>query len=87
MKEYLIVLEKGDNCQRVCSPDVSGCIATGATREEAERLFSDVLEFHIERMGMEGLERNLRSSDNRSKARRFRSTLMAAPKRQKDWFF
>lgn len=55
MREYLVVLEKGDNCWGAYSPDVPGCIATGATREAVESLFREALEFHLEGMEMEGL--------------------------------
>src|SRR5688572_9975113 len=47
-REYVVILEPGENCWGAYSPDVPGCIATGATREEAEKLFAEALAFHIE---------------------------------------
>lgn len=38
MKEYLIVIEKTSTGFSAYSPDVDGCVATGATVEEPKRL-------------------------------------------------
>jgi predicted RNA binding protein YcfA (HicA-like mRNA interferase family)/predicted RNase H-like HicB family nuclease len=54
--KYLIVVEKTDTGFSAYSPDVSGCIATGATSEDVERLMTEALEFHFEGMREEGLE-------------------------------
>jgi predicted RNase H-like HicB family nuclease len=54
--KYLIVVEKTDTGFSAYSPDVPGCIATGATREEVERLPAEALEFHFEGMREECLE-------------------------------
>jgi predicted RNase H-like HicB family nuclease len=55
MKEYLVILERGENCWGAYCPDVPGCIATGATREEAEREYRAALAFHLEGLALEGL--------------------------------
>jgi len=55
MKEYLVILERGEQCWGAYAPDVPGCIATGATSEEAERLFAEALAFHLEGLVLEGL--------------------------------
>ena len=55
MKEYLVILEKGEKSWGAYSPDVPGCIATGATEEEVKNLFREALEFHIEGLVAEGL--------------------------------
>lgn len=55
MKEYLVILEPGEKNWGAYSPDVPGCIATGATREEVEKMFREALEFHLEGMIEEGL--------------------------------
>ncbi len=54
MKEYVVILEKGENCWGAYCPDVPGCIATGPTREEAEALFHEALEFHLEGLALAG---------------------------------
>jgi predicted RNase H-like HicB family nuclease len=37
MKKYLIVIEKTSTGFSAYSPDLDGCVLTGATREEVER--------------------------------------------------
>jgi predicted RNase H-like HicB family nuclease len=37
------------------SPDLDGCIATGATRQEVEREMQEAIAFHLEGMRAEGL--------------------------------
>jgi predicted RNase H-like HicB family nuclease len=36
MYRFLVVIEKANNNSSAYSPDLLGCVATGATREEAE---------------------------------------------------
>ncbi|MBP6963327.1 MAG: type II toxin-antitoxin system HicB family antitoxin [Armatimonadetes bacterium] len=55
MKEYTVIYEHTENNWAAYSPDVPGCMATGKTREEAERNFRDALTFHIEGLKEEGL--------------------------------
>jgi predicted RNase H-like HicB family nuclease len=55
MKEYIVVYERTANNWSAYSPDVPGCMATGKTREEAERSFKEALEFHLEGLKAEGL--------------------------------
>jgi len=46
--EYLIVYERGPTSWGASVPDLPGCFAVGATREEAERLIRGAIESHIE---------------------------------------
>lgn len=55
MREYVVIYEHTDNNWSAYSPDVPGCMATGNTRDEAERNFQDALAFHIEGLKEEGL--------------------------------
>ena len=48
MRRYLIVIESSPTGFSGFSPDVPGCVATGATREAVERELHDAIEFHIE---------------------------------------
>ena len=52
--KYLIVVEKTDTGFSAYSPDLPGCIATAATREEVEQLMSEAMEFHLEGLRLEG---------------------------------
>ena len=50
MYRFLIVIEKGEGNYSAYSPDLPGCIATGATREEAERNMHEAIEIHVRGM-------------------------------------
>ncbi|NJD53667.1 MAG: type II toxin-antitoxin system HicB family antitoxin [Candidatus Methanoperedens sp.] len=47
MYRFLVVIEKADNNYSAYSPDLPGCVATGATREEAENNIYEAIEMHI----------------------------------------
>jgi predicted RNase H-like HicB family nuclease len=54
--QYLIVIEQTDTGFSVYSPDLPGCVSTGATREEVEANMREAVEFHLEGLKLEGLE-------------------------------
>ncbi len=56
MMQYLIVIEKTETGYSAYSPDLPGCVSTGATREELEQNMREAIEFHLEGLKMEGLE-------------------------------
>lgn len=47
MYRFLVVIEKANNNYSAYSPDLPGCVATGATREEAEKNMYEAIEMHI----------------------------------------
>ncbi len=47
MHRFLVVIEKAENNYSAYSPDLPGCIATGATREEAEKNMHEAIEMHV----------------------------------------
>lgn len=47
MHRFLVVIEKADNNYSAYSPDLSGCIATGKTREETEHSMHEAIEMHV----------------------------------------
>ena len=47
MYRFLVVIEKANNNYSAYSPDLQGCVATGATREEAEKNMYEAIEMHI----------------------------------------
>ena len=55
MYRFLIVIEKADGNYSAYSPDLPGCVATGATREEAEQNMYQAIEMHIEGLREDGL--------------------------------
>ena len=54
--KYLIITEETETGYSAYSPDVPGCIATGATIPEAEKNMLEALEFHLEGMKIEGYD-------------------------------
>ena len=47
MHRFLIVIEKAENNYSAYSPDLAGCIATGATIEEVKRNMHEAIDLHI----------------------------------------
>jgi len=54
--KYLVVIEKTQTGYSSYSPDVLGCVSTGATLEEINQNMQEALEFHIDGLIEEGLE-------------------------------
>ena len=54
--KYLVVVEETATGYSAYSPDLPGCVATGATRQEVEQEISDAIAFHIEGLAAEGME-------------------------------
>ena len=52
---YLIVIEKTGSGYSAYSPDIPGCVATGTTRDEAEREMKSAIAFHLEGLKSEGM--------------------------------
>ena len=55
MHKYLVIFEKANGNYSAYSPDIPGCIATGKTREDAERSIKEAISFHIEGLKEDGL--------------------------------
>jgi len=53
---FLVIIEKTKTGFCAFSPDLPGCVATGGTREEAEKNMRDAIAFHLEGMRQEGME-------------------------------
>lgn len=53
--KYLVIIEPTETGFSAYSPDLPGCIATGATREEVVREMQEAMEFHVEGLALEGL--------------------------------
>ncbi len=47
MYRFLVVIEKANNNFSAYSPDLPGCVATGATREETEKNMHEAIEMHV----------------------------------------
>ena len=55
MYRFLVVIEKANDNYSVYSPDLPGCVATGGTREEAERNMHEAIELHVRGLKEDGL--------------------------------
>ena len=53
--KYAVVYEKAPGNCSAYVPDLPGCIATGATREEVKKSIREAIAFHIEGMQLEDL--------------------------------
>jgi predicted RNase H-like HicB family nuclease len=53
--KLLIVVEETASGFSAYSPDVPGCIATGATREEVEQHMKEAVALHLDGMREDGL--------------------------------
>lgn len=62
MYRFLIVIEKANSNYSAYSPDLPGCVATGATREETEKNMYEAIEMHIHGL----LEDNLPVPESKS---------------------
>jgi len=51
--KYLVVIEKTSTGYSAYSPDIAGCIATGASKSEVEKNMREAIEFHLEGLTLE----------------------------------
>ena len=54
--KYLIVVEKTGTGYSAYSPDIDGCAATGATRDEVENNMREAVAFHLEGLAAENVQ-------------------------------
>jgi predicted RNase H-like HicB family nuclease len=54
MKEYTVLYEWGKRNWSAYVPDLPGCVATGKTRKQVEKLIREAIEFHIEGLHAHG---------------------------------
>lgn len=52
--KYLVVIEKTKTGYSAYSPDLPGCVATGSTRQRAERAMRKAIAFHLEGLRAQG---------------------------------
>ena len=51
---YAIVIENAGSNFSAYVPDLPGCVATGVTIDEVERLIREAIEFHLEGLRQDG---------------------------------
>ncbi len=52
--KYLVVIEPSETGFSAYSPDLPGCVVTGATEAEVEREMHEAMKFHVEGLRLEG---------------------------------
>jgi predicted RNase H-like HicB family nuclease len=52
---YAVVIENAGNNYSAYVPDLPGCVATGASLEDAENAIREAIEFHLEGLREDGL--------------------------------
>lgn len=52
--KYAVLFEHSESNWSAYVPDLPGCIATGKTKSETEKLIREAIEFHIEGMRLDG---------------------------------
>ena len=52
--KYLVIIEPTDTGFSSYSPDLPGCVSTGATRAECEANMREAIEFHLDGLREEG---------------------------------
>jgi len=55
MHRFLIVIEKANENYSAYSPDLPGCVASGATRDEIEQNMYEAIELHLQGLKEDGL--------------------------------
>jgi predicted RNase H-like HicB family nuclease len=53
--KYLVVIEESETGFGAYVPDLPGCIAAAASRDEVTRLIHEAIEFHLDGLAEEGL--------------------------------
>jgi predicted RNase H-like HicB family nuclease len=54
MKKYLIVIEETAAGYSAYSPDLLGCVSTGATHAEVEKNMTEAIAFHLDGLRQDG---------------------------------
>ena len=55
MSKFLVIIEDTKTGYSAYSPDLPGCVSTGATKKEIQENITEAIKFHLEGMKDEGL--------------------------------
>jgi predicted RNase H-like HicB family nuclease len=53
--KFTLIIEQAENNFSVYSPDLPGCVATGASVEETEKNMIEAVKFHLEGLAAENM--------------------------------
>ena len=54
MRRYLVLMEPTPSGLSAYSPDLPGCVATGANQADVERTMREAIEFHLDGLRADG---------------------------------
>lgn len=54
MSKYLVIVEETETGYSAFSPDLTGCVATGGTRDEVEQTMQEAIQFHLDGLKEDG---------------------------------
>jgi predicted RNase H-like HicB family nuclease len=54
VNKFIIIIEKTETGFSAYSPDIPGCVSTGASRREVEVNMKEAVEFHLDGLREEG---------------------------------
>jgi predicted RNase H-like HicB family nuclease len=54
--KYGVIIERTDTGFSAWVPDLPGCVATGATRDEVERNLREAIDLHLDGLRQDGTE-------------------------------
>ncbi len=54
MTGYAVIIEGQEGSYSAYAPDLPGCVASGATREEVEELMAEAVRLHLENLRAHG---------------------------------
>ena len=54
MMHFMVSVEQGPTSVGAYVPDLPGCVAVGATKEEAQTLITEAIQMHLEGMQADG---------------------------------
>lgn len=54
MNKYLVIVEETETGFSAYSPDLTGCVATGKTREDVEQTMQEAIQFHLDGLKEDG---------------------------------
>ena len=55
MQRFLVVIEKANGNYSAYCPDLAGCVATGRTREDAQKNMQSAIQMHLRGLREENL--------------------------------
>jgi predicted RNase H-like HicB family nuclease len=56
IEQYLVIIERADNCYGAYVPDLPGCVAVGKTEREALKHIEEAIQLHVAGLRRAGVQ-------------------------------